>query len=159
MREIKFTPTGFEQYNEWAITNKKIFIRIGKLIKECTKTPFTGTGKPEPLKYDFEGYWSRRISAVAMGPAMYSRIESGKTEPSLTTLEKIAKALGVTLSDFFAPENKLEDTNSYDGSLMEKVKSIETLNDKEKKTVFSIVDAFVGKKKLKDALESAMHLA
>jgi toxin YoeB len=62
MRAIKFTPTSFEQYNEWAIINKKIFFRIGKLIKECAKSPFTGTGKPEALKHDLKGYWSRRIS-------------------------------------------------------------------------------------------------
>ncbi|MBA3707105.1 MAG: helix-turn-helix transcriptional regulator [Bacteroidetes bacterium] len=96
------------------------------------------------------------ISSVDMGAAMYSRIETGKTEPSLSTLEKIAKALGVTLSDFFTPDDKLADVNSYDGSLMEKVKAIEALNEEEKKTVFSIVDAFVGKKKLKDALSGVL---
>lgn len=96
------------------------------------------------------------ISAVDMGAAMYSRIETGKTEPSLSTLEKIAKALGVALSDFFSNEDAVADVNSYDGSLMEKVKAIEALSDEEKKTVFSIVDAFVGKKKLKDALSNVL---
>ena len=96
------------------------------------------------------------ISAVDMGAAMYSRIETGKTEPSLTTLEKIAKALGVGLSDFFSIDNLNADVNSIDGSLMQKVKSIEALSDEEKKTVFSIVDAFTGKKKLKDALSSVL---
>jgi transcriptional regulator with XRE-family HTH domain len=96
------------------------------------------------------------ISAVDMGAAMYSRIENGKTEPSLSTLEKIAKALGVSLSDFFATEDAIADVNSYDGSLMEKVKTIEALSDEEKKTVFSIVDAFAGKKKLKDALSGVL---
>ena len=99
------------------------------------------------------------ISTVGMGAAMYSRIETGKTEPSLSTLEKIAKALGVALPDFFTDDDKLADVNSYDGSLMEKIKTIEALNEEEKKTVFSIVDAFVGKKKLKDALSNAMDLA
>jgi transcriptional regulator with XRE-family HTH domain len=97
------------------------------------------------------------ISAVDMGAAMYSRIETGKTEPSLSTLEKIAKALGVKLSDFFDVDDKLVDVNSYDGSMMEKVKAIEALSDEEKKTIFSIVDAFVGKKKLKDALSGVLN--
>jgi len=96
------------------------------------------------------------ISAIDIGVAMYSRIENGKTEPSLTTLEKIAKALSVKLSDFFTDDNALADVSSYDGSLMEKVKTIEALSDEEKKTVFSIVDAFVGKKKLKDALSNVL---
>lgn len=87
---------------------------------------------------------------------MYNRIENGKTEPSLSTLEKIAKALGVSLSDLFATEDAIADVNSYDGSLMEKVKAIEALSDEEKKTVFSIVDAFAGKKKLKDALSGVL---
>jgi len=96
------------------------------------------------------------ISAVDMGAPMYSRIENGVNEPSLSTLEKIAKALGIKLSDLFDDEDKLADVNSYDASLMEKVKLIEDLNDDEKKTVFSIVDAFAGKKKLKDALTNVL---
>jgi hypothetical protein len=64
-------------------------------------------------------------------------------------LEKIAKALGVTLSDFFATEDAIADVNSYDGSLMEKVKATEALSDEEQKTLFSIVDAFAGKQKIK----------
>ena len=96
------------------------------------------------------------ISAVSMGAPMYSRIENGVNEPSLSTLEKIAKALGIKLSDFFDEEDKLTDVNSYDASLMEKVKLVEELNDDEKKTVFSIVDAFVGKKKLKNTLANVL---
>ena len=96
------------------------------------------------------------ITAIDMGAPMYSRIETGKTEPSLTTLEKIAKALGVKLSDLFDTDDKMADVNSIDGSLMEKVKMIEALSEDEKKTVFSIVDAFTGKKKLKDALANVL---
>jgi transcriptional regulator with XRE-family HTH domain len=97
------------------------------------------------------------LNISGLDKAQFSRIENGVNEPSLTTLEKINKALGVTLSDFFTPDDKLADVNSYDGSLMEKVKAIEALNDEEKKTVFSIVDAFVEKKKLKDALSGALN--
>jgi toxin YoeB len=62
VRQIHFTVIGFEQYNEWSVVDRRTFIRLGKLIRECTRTPFTGTGKPEALKYDFKGYWSRRIT-------------------------------------------------------------------------------------------------
>jgi len=97
------------------------------------------------------------INAVGLGAPMYSRIETGKAEPSLTTLEKIAKALGVQITDFFITDTALEDINSYDASLMEKVKLIEELNEDEKKMVFSFVDALVGKKKLKDALNGVLN--
>jgi hypothetical protein len=59
-------------------------------------------------------------------------------------------------SDLFDTDNKLADINSYDASVMEKIQLIETLNDEEKKIVFSLVDALVGKKKLKDALSSVL---
>jgi toxin YoeB len=62
MRDIQFTPEAFEQYNDWLISNKAIYNRLNKLIKESARTPFEGTGKPEALKYDFKGYWSRRIN-------------------------------------------------------------------------------------------------
>ncbi len=96
------------------------------------------------------------ISSVGMGAPMYSRIENGVNEPSLTTLEKIAKSLGVKLSDFFDTDDKLADVNSMDKSLMEKVKLVEDLSEEEKKIVFSLVDALVGKKKLKDALSNVL---
>jgi len=97
------------------------------------------------------------ISAVGLGAPMYSRIETGKAEPSLTTLEKIAKALGVQLTEFFIVDSTLEDVNTYDASIMEKVKVIEELNEEEKKLVFAFVDALVGKKKLKDALSGVLN--
>ena len=60
-------------------------------------------------------------------------------------------------SDLFDTDNKLADINSYDASVMEKIQLIETLNDEEKKIVFSLVDALVGKKKLKDALSGVLQ--
>ena len=62
MRKILFTPLAFEQYNDWLLENKQVFIRLKKLIVETAKTPFDGTGKPEALKYEYAGCWSRRIT-------------------------------------------------------------------------------------------------
>ena len=97
------------------------------------------------------------IMAIDMGAAMYSRIESGKTEPSLTTLEKIAKALGVSLVELIQSDESLSDVNSVDKSLMEKVRLMDALNDEERKTIYTMLDAFIGKKKLKDALSNVLH--
>jgi toxin YoeB len=62
MRNFLFSPEAFEQYNEWQAGNKQVFNKLKKLIQEAAKTPYEGTGKPEPLKYDYAGCWSRRIT-------------------------------------------------------------------------------------------------
>lgn len=62
MRDILFTPLAFELYNQWQVGDKKVFNKLKKLIKECTRTPFEGIGKPEALKHEYTGYWSRRIT-------------------------------------------------------------------------------------------------
>ena len=62
MKNLQFEGRAYQEYVEWAETDKKVFKKINKLIKEIDRTPFEGEGKPEPLKYDFQGYWSRRIT-------------------------------------------------------------------------------------------------
>lgn len=61
MRNVAFTQTAFDEYNEWFITDKKIIDRIKQLIRDIDRDPFRGIGKPEPLKGNWAGYWSRRI--------------------------------------------------------------------------------------------------
>jgi len=60
--DIQFQQSAFNDYQQWAVDDRKIFSKIGNLIKEITRTPFTGTGKPEPLKGNLSGFWSRRIT-------------------------------------------------------------------------------------------------
>ncbi|MFA6569870.1 MAG: Txe/YoeB family addiction module toxin [Bacteroidota bacterium] len=62
MKKIKFEHEAFKNYNEWADIDIKIFRKIAKLIVEIQKQPFEGLGKPEPLKHDYQGYWSRHIT-------------------------------------------------------------------------------------------------
>jgi toxin YoeB len=62
VRLIAFHQTAFDDYNEWAQADRKLFQRIKRMIVETAKTPFSGIGKPEPLKRELRGYWSRRIS-------------------------------------------------------------------------------------------------
>lgn len=58
---IAFTPIAFKEYNEWFETSDQIVSRIKALIKDINSDPFKGIGKPEPLKGNWTGYWSRRI--------------------------------------------------------------------------------------------------
>jgi transcriptional regulator with XRE-family HTH domain len=96
------------------------------------------------------------LNVSGLDKAQFSRIENGKTDPSFSTLEKIANALGVSLSDLFASTQELKEINSHDKSIMEKVSLMETLPEEERKTIYIMLDAFVGKKKLKDALSGVL---
>jgi len=58
---LTFTENAWEDYLFWQKTDKKIVKKVNGLIKEIQRTPFKGTGKPESLRYDLAGYWSRRI--------------------------------------------------------------------------------------------------
>ncbi|MBO9617390.1 MAG: Txe/YoeB family addiction module toxin [Niabella sp.] len=59
---ISFSPTAMEHLHHWIAEDWKIAIRILELIEDIKRHYFTGIGKPEPLKGDFKGYWSRRIT-------------------------------------------------------------------------------------------------
>ncbi|MEO1183383.1 MAG: Txe/YoeB family addiction module toxin [Cyanobacteria bacterium J06636_27] len=61
-RRIVFEPGAFEDFNEWAKFDKKLYKKIVELIKDIDRSPFTGLGKPEPLKHELTGFWSRRIN-------------------------------------------------------------------------------------------------
>ncbi|MES2703981.1 MAG: Txe/YoeB family addiction module toxin [Bacteroidota bacterium] len=63
MRNIEFLPKAFKEYNDWINTDRRTALRIGDLIKDAVKNHFEGLGKPEPLKHQFKGYWSRRIDS------------------------------------------------------------------------------------------------
>ena len=58
---INFSKNAWEDYVSWQKEDKKILRKINELIKVIQRTPFEGIGKPEPLKYDLAGLWSRRI--------------------------------------------------------------------------------------------------
>ncbi len=60
--QIIFTNDSFEELVNWSIVNKANFKKIAELIKHIQRNPFEGIGKPEPLKHNLKGCWSRRIT-------------------------------------------------------------------------------------------------
>jgi toxin YoeB len=60
--KLTFTETGWEQYLYWQSHDKAMLKRINRLLKDMLRSPFEGLGKPEPLKGNLSGFWSRRIS-------------------------------------------------------------------------------------------------
>ena len=97
--------------------------------------------------------------SLAMDPAQYSRIENGKSDPHLSTIDKIAKALGVELSTLFTSDDLLANVNSADKSVMEKMTYIDALDESERTAFFTLLDALIAKKKLKDNLTNALNLS
>jgi toxin YoeB len=59
---LVFSSNAWEDYLHWQSTDPNVLDRLNALIRECLRTPFKGTGKPEPLKGDLKGWWSRRIT-------------------------------------------------------------------------------------------------
>jgi toxin YoeB len=58
---VSFSEVAWEQYSHWVEDDRATLRKIQRLITECQRHPFGGTGKPEPLKGDYSGHWSRRI--------------------------------------------------------------------------------------------------
>ena len=59
---VLFSRTAWKQYKDWQSQDEKILGRIHELIKAIQRDPFKGIGKPEPLRQNLKGYWSRRIT-------------------------------------------------------------------------------------------------
>jgi toxin YoeB len=61
MRSLKFTAEAWDSYVWWQAQDRKTLKRINDLVKDAQRDPFSGIGKPEPLKHSLSGCWSRRI--------------------------------------------------------------------------------------------------
>ena len=75
--KVSFAEVAWEDYLYWQKTDAKILAKLNSLIKDCMRDPFTGLGKPELLKQNWAGWWSRRISDEQR---MIYRIKDGALE-------------------------------------------------------------------------------
>ena len=62
-RKLVFSDEAWEDYLHWQETDRSMIRRINQLIKDVRRSPYEGIGKPEPLKHQLAGWWSRRIDA------------------------------------------------------------------------------------------------
>lgn len=60
-RSVTFSDNAWADYTYWQETDRRTAKKINALIKECQRTPETGAGRPEQLRFEFNGWWSRRI--------------------------------------------------------------------------------------------------
>lgn len=58
---IRFSSAAWAHYQHWMVQDKAVLRRINTLIADALRNPYDGIGKPEPLKHEFSGWWSRRI--------------------------------------------------------------------------------------------------
>jgi len=97
-------------------------------------------------------------TSIGMDQAQYSRMESGKVEPTVSSLEKIADALDVSVAELFS-EEQLTNINSYDKNVVERLRLLDELEDVEKTSIFNIIDMAITKKRLTDTLSNALNIA
>ncbi|QQR39548.1 Txe/YoeB family addiction module toxin [Devosia rhizoryzae] len=60
--KLLFTETGWDDYQHWQANDRDILEKVNTLLKDCRRSPFSGIGKPEALRGDRKGWWSRRIT-------------------------------------------------------------------------------------------------
>ena len=60
--KVIFSDQGWDDLSYWVVNDKKVAKRILLLVKDIKRSPFDGLGKPEPLRHDLSGFWSRRIT-------------------------------------------------------------------------------------------------
>jgi len=102
-----------------------------------------------------KGLSQKELAAlVEMAQAQYSRLESGKTEPSFNVVVRIVSALGLTLPEFFKADEIFNDAKSYDKTLLEKLRLLDLLDDAEKSSIYTLIDSLVAKKRMKDSLQN-----
>lgn len=99
---------------------------------------------------EFKKLSQKEICAASNVPqGQYSRIENGKVEPSVSTLEKLAKVFEVSISEFFKNSDINEELNL---PLLEKIKLIDTLGKDEQQALFKMIDIAIANKRMKDNL-------
>lgn len=81
---LVWEPEGWREYIFWQETDPKMVVRINELIKDTLRHPFEGIGKPEPLRNQLKGHWSRRISQEHR---LVYRVESSDDHPRLIILQ------------------------------------------------------------------------
>jgi toxin YoeB len=60
--KFRFVDESWEDYLYWQKTDKKVLAKINDLLKDISRNQYSGLGKPEPLKYKYQGFWSRKIN-------------------------------------------------------------------------------------------------
>jgi len=99
-----------------------------------------------------KGLLQKQVAAsVGVHPSNYSKIEKGEREPSIEVLDKIAKLFGLSVDQIIHPEeNTPQEVTINDKTTVEQMRLIQELEEKDKNTIFNIIETMLTKKKFKD---------
>ncbi len=99
-----------------------------------------------------KGFLQKQVAAeIGLKPAHYNKIEKGLVEPSVEILDKLAKFYGISIDQLVHLEGEVpKEVTVEDKGLIEQVKLIQELDEKDRSTVFSIIDTMLTKQKFKD---------
>ena len=95
--------------------------------------------------------------SLGMDQSQYSRIETGKTDPSFSTVERIVQTLDIGMAELFEREPPVVEVNSYIKATQEKLRLIEELEEADRQAVFRLIDGLVSKRRLMVAMSAALQ--
>jgi toxin YoeB len=81
---VSFTPDGWRDYLHWVENDRRVLSVLNRLIEDVRRQPFSGLGKPEPLKGELAGWWSRRITAEHR---LVYRVEGRKDDQQMIIIQ------------------------------------------------------------------------
>jgi transcriptional regulator with XRE-family HTH domain len=95
---------------------------------------------------------------LAMNRVQYNRIETGKSDPTMNILQRIAHVLEINVVEFFEAKNNGIEVHSVNEPLLQKLRLLEELDELQKNAIYNIIDTAIANKRLKEALSHAMSL-
>jgi len=96
---------------------------------------------------------------LSMNRVQYNRIETGKSDPTMNVLQRIANVLDINVVEFFEAKNNGTEVHTVNEPLLQKVKLLEELDEVQKNSICNMIDTAIANKRLKQALSNAMNIA
>ncbi len=95
---------------------------------------------------------------LSINRVQYNRIETGKSDPTMNILQRIANVLEINVVEFFEAKNNGAEVHTVNEQLLQKVRLLEELDEVQKNSICNIIDTAIANKRLKEALSNAMRI-
>lgn len=95
---------------------------------------------------------------LSMNRVQYNRIETGKSDPTMNILQRIANVLDIDVVEFFEAKNNGTEVHTINEPLLQKVRLLEELDEVQKNSICNMIDTAIANKRLKEALSNAMSI-